>query len=318
MGKKKKNILKNFIFMIFILLGAFLYSQYDIDINEYLNSNVIVENTNENNLKEEIIKINYSDSIKIASWNIQNFGQSKSSEDDVIIEISNRIQNYDIIALQEITNIHEKVDESCSRNEDSQNHENFGLIRNTLEGVLDEKYKIKISPQVYNERYLFVYDSSKVELVDSYFVDDSNIGQDCQVDKDTSGLMLREPYIGVFNVNDINITLMNVHTSPSNNHNELLALKSFYDTELEKHENLLLLGDLNYGCSYYPDFNIFNQSEFIFDDNTDTNVASSQCAYDRMIYDEPFIGDFINSGIDNTINRNMSDHYLIWTELAFE
>lgn len=317
--KKKKNNIKNLIFFVFIILMMFVSIEFNQEIKNLFNFKINeYESYFNKDLEDVVVEIEYSNSIKIASWNIQNFGQSKVSKEYVIKEIGNILNSYDIIAIQEITNVHEKVDSDCDRNSESIYHNNFGLIRNTLEGILDENYKLILSPQVYNERYLYVYDSSKVELVDSYFVDDNNLDQRCQTNRDEAGKMLREPYVGVFQVNNINITLMNVHTSPSNNHEELMALKYFYDIELEKHENLLLLGDLNFGCSYYPDFNMFNNSVFIFGDDVNTNVASSECAYDRMIYDEPFIGDFVNYGIDNNISSDISDHYLIWTELAFE
>lgn len=333
--KKKKNFFrKAFLTFLIILLFFFFYqinpnffqesNFLSYNLNDFNNnsSNNISNNTSSisliNTSENSFLNISSISTLTIASWNIQNFGQSKASKNDVIQEITKRVTQYDIIAIQEITNINEKVDLNCNRNIDSQNSENFGLIRGTLEKYLPEEYEIKISPQVFNERYLFIYNSSKTTLIDFYFVEDSNLEQQCSTNRESVGLMLREPFIGVFNINNINITLMNVHTSPSNNQNELMALKSFYDIELEKHENLLLLGDLNFGCSYYPEFNMFNESIFIFDDYSDTNVAQSTCAYDRMIYDEPFIGSFVNFGIDKTITREISDHYLIWAELFIE
>jgi len=46
---------------------------------------------------------NTSDSIKIASFNIQIFGQSKASNQEVMEILVQIIRNFDIVAIQEIS-----------------------------------------------------------------------------------------------------------------------------------------------------------------------------------------------------------------------
>ena len=319
----KKSTKLSLPFILLLMLMLFVYIEYEDLILDTLDITIpeLQELTQEEPIEEIIIIHPNVSTLSIASWNIQNFGQSKARNEPIIDEIVQRIIEYDIIAIQEITNVNEKVDLNCDRNENAHNHQNFRVIRTALEEGFDRfnatNYRIKISPHVFNERYMYVYDSTKTNLLESYFVEDYNTSQICQMDRDHAGLMLREPYVGVFYINETtNLTLMNVHTSPSSNHDELMSLKYFYDKELLKHDYVLLLGDLNFGCSYYPDFNMFNESIFIFGDDANTNVAQSQCAYDRMLYDEPFFGTFVEKGIDTTITRNISDHYLIWTQLA--
>ena len=40
--------------------------------------------------------------LKIASWNLENFGQSKANNPEELSEIAGKIRNYDIVAVQEI------------------------------------------------------------------------------------------------------------------------------------------------------------------------------------------------------------------------
>ena len=55
-------------------------------------------------MKFRLIKIAYVGSnLKIVSWNIQNFGRSKMSNDSVMVFISEVVKGYDIVAIQEVS-----------------------------------------------------------------------------------------------------------------------------------------------------------------------------------------------------------------------
>lgn len=54
-----------------------------------------------------------AEKITIASWNIQNFGKSKVGSESKMSIIAEVLSRYDIIAVQEISNVYEKSDEGC-------------------------------------------------------------------------------------------------------------------------------------------------------------------------------------------------------------
>lgn len=254
--------------------------------------------------------------IKIASWNIQNFGQSKANNQEIMTDIAYQIKKYDIVAIQEVSNINEKIDYACERNVNAYNSENYNLIEKSLTTALNNaSYKIVISPQVFDERYMYVYNSDKIKLENSYIYKDGNVGELCGLNNSNNGLMLREPFIGKFSIGKRNITLMNVHTSPTNNMNELNGLKIFYD-ELREKENVVLLGDFNFACDYYPDYDMFMNDVHIFSDISDSTVSTNtKCQYDQMFYKGTFVRSIIGHDVDKTINIKDSDHYPIWAEL---
>ena len=126
-------------------------------------------------------------SITIASWNIENFGQAKANDNRITI-ISDYVDNYDIVAIQEISNINELQDVGCSRNINAYTNENYQLITKQLNTYINNSnYKVKISPQINDERYGFIYDSSKVTLDSCWVSKDTNSGELCQ--ESTTGLM---------------------------------------------------------------------------------------------------------------------------------
>lgn len=253
---------------------------------------------------------NNVNSISIASWNIENLGKTKV-EDGRIVDIVDTLDEYDIIGIQEVSNLYEKNDNSCNRNSNAPNHENYGLIRNSFETNLnDSKWGISISPYVDSERYMFVYDRTKVTNINCEIVEDSNSGQKCEKNDDI-GLMKYEPYVCQFDINGEKVYLMTAHTSPSNNLQELFGLKIFYDVYNEKGD-IILLGDLNYGAdktSLTKNNPFMNDNIISYDDTT---TAQSDNGYDVFIYDTNNFRPNGNGVVK--VEEELSDHYLIWSE----
>ncbi|MBM2827192.1 MAG: Endonuclease/Exonuclease/phosphatase family protein [Dehalococcoidia bacterium] len=267
--------------------------------------------------------------IKIASWNIENFGKSKASDGLKMSVIADIIRQFDIIAIQEISNVQEKSDPGCARNEhECPNHPNCNLLRNSLERHLNEpfgsKYQFIFSPQVKDERYLYIYNSERVTLLESGLVNDAEYSQPiCLSSPDNTGKMVRQPFKAKFKVGDFDFTLLTAHTSPSINVQELEGLAYFYEeAQKEGEPDVIILGDLNADCSYLgasddiklrgPDY------IWVIDDSTDTTVSTTDCAYDRFIFKNPTTEDFTgNWGIvREKITDAISDHYLIWAEFS--
>lgn len=281
-------------------------------VNDVITKEPIINPPINNNVPNIDMTGSSEKSITIASWNIENFGQAKANDNRITI-IADYVDNYDIVAIQEISNINELQDNGCSRNTNAYSSPNYQLITKQLNTYINNSnYKVKISPQINDERYGFIYDSSKVTLDSCWVSKDTNSGELCQ--ESTTGLMSREPYNCKFIVNGKELILQTAHTSPSNNFNELLGLKIFYDIEKETNKNVILLGDLNYDCDYMKSGTPFNGYGIVrFDDTT---VSKNVCDYDVFITKD--LKDFrfsVNKGVEKSITGGISDHYLVWTEL---
>jgi endonuclease/exonuclease/phosphatase family metal-dependent hydrolase len=267
--------------------------------------------------------------IRIASWNIQNFGAKKASDNETMRAITDMVSQYDIIAVQEISNVYEQADPGCFRNEGKcPGHENCGLLMESLEENLNNRlgldYGFAFSPQVKDERYLYIYDRNKVSLEESKLTDDPDeTPPACDLNQEDTGLMIRQPFYGKFNASDFVFTLLTAHTSPEANFRELEGLRVIYDNVREGDDNVMVLGDLNADCSYlkYSDSISFRSGDYVWvvDDYSDTTVAKSDCAYDRFIFDEDMESHFTGRwGIDRDVTKDVSDHYLVWAEFSLK
>lgn len=279
------------------------------------------------------------DVIKIASWNIQNFGKSKAENDKVMKVIASTLSQFDIIAIQEISNLYEKSDKGCPQNEDicpGDKRCNLvtGALKKYLHAASNKEYEFMLSPQVKDERYLFIYDKNKIRvLVDGKLVKDDGDDKDTPIcDSSSSGNMSRQPFYATFKAGSFDFTLATAHTSPSNNVSELNALYDFYNKIQradKKEKDVILLGDLNADCAYLrksADIKLAGPKfTWIIDKATDTTVRKSRdCAYDRIIFTgataEDYAGKYgvLNFDEVNNIGEQaalkVSDHYPVWAE----
>lgn len=279
-----------------------------------------------------------ADTIKIASWNIQNFGESKANDDTRMTLIATVLSQFDIIAVQEISNLYEQSDKGCPRNEDAcPGHKNCSLLRNALKkhlaGKAGRNYEFMFSPQVKDERYLFIYDKNKVKVLDpgQLIIDEGDDPSVPVCDSSSVGNMARQPFFATFKAKKFDFTLVTAHTSPGRNVAELQALAVFYRRiqQLDASEkDVILLGDLNAGCSYLSKTMPIDlrKPEFIwvFDNSADTTVGPSRCAYDRLIFTEGTEEDYTGKhgvfefdkeyGLSRAKALKISDHYPVWAE----
>jgi hypothetical protein len=151
--------------------------------------------------------------ITIASWNIENFGQSKAKNEVKMAIIATILSQFDVIAVQEISNVHEMSDPGCPRNMNScPGHKNCHLLLKALKKNLSEKegraYEFLFSRQVKDERYLFIYDKNKVRALDlgQLITDDEDTLPIC--DEDSEGRMVRQPFYATFKAGDFDMKIV--------------------------------------------------------------------------------------------------------------
>ena len=271
-------------------------------------------------------ELNNHNTIRIASWNIQNFGRSKATDPVRMAKIAEILKNYDIIAIQEISNVSEQNDPGCPRNENAcPRSKNCHLIRRALEEYLNKTYNLHyefvFSPQVKDERYLFIYNPIRVGLQEaSLMVDPEDSEPICDSQPENTGKMVRQPFEGKFKVGSFDFILLTVHTSPKINLQELNGLDYFYKkAQTQGEPDVIIMGDLNADCAYFDESETIPLRNpcyiWIVPDTADTTVSGTDCAYDRIIFQDATLEDFTgNWGIVEDIPKSVSDHYLIWGE----
>jgi endonuclease/exonuclease/phosphatase family metal-dependent hydrolase len=175
---------------------------------------------------------NPSDSVSIASFNIQVLGQSKMKKRDVVDVLVKVIRRFDVVAVQEL------------RSKDQTIIPQFVELLNAEGRAYDFVVGPRLGRTSSKEQYVYLYDTQRVELTPGsvYTVDDKR------------DLLHREPLVANFRTRgptpgkEFSFTLINIHTDPDETDTELDALDDVYRTVQQRNRNeddVILLGDLN-------------------------------------------------------------------------
>lgn len=160
---------------------------------------------------------------KVVSWNIENFGKSKSNHH--LNYIAKTISNYDIIAIQEVV----------AGNAGAQTVAKLVELLNEEGTKWDYKVSDPTSSSSYKtERYAFIWKTNKAKLKNKPWLD-----------KKFSLEIDREPYFSTFEINKKAITLVNFHAITKSKQPET-EIKYFKFLPSEYPDlNLVFLGDFN-------------------------------------------------------------------------
>lgn len=162
--------------------------------------------------------------LKFVSWNIQNIGKSKS--DSTLYYIANKLKNYDIVAVQEVSTSEfgaqaiAKLDDQLDRTGSSWD------------------YSISASTSGDgSERYAYLYKKSRVTL------------ESTGLEKSLDTLINREPFRGVFLFNKKQYYIFTLHLVPTNKNPELEVEKLSIIPKNYKNKNIIICGDFNLSSS---------------------------------------------------------------------
>ncbi|MEK6236356.1 MAG: endonuclease/exonuclease/phosphatase family protein, partial [Planctomycetales bacterium] len=168
--------------------------------------------------------------IRVASFNIQVFGQSKLKKPRAMAILAATARNFDLLAVQEIRSAKQDV------------LPRFVELINA-EGA---QYDYAISPRLgrtsSKEQYAFIYNTKTIAL-DRHGM---------YVVNDPDDLLHREPFVAGFRTLGVpeneafTFTLINIHTDPDETDQELDALDDvFASVQRNGEDDVILLGDLN-------------------------------------------------------------------------
>lgn len=159
-------------------------------------------------------------SVKLISWNIQNLGESKDSNE--LAYITSIVKDYDIISIQEVGTGEAGVK---AVNKLTKMLSSYGCWVNIIS---------KATSGEGSERYAYVFNIDKVFFTGLCSLDD--ITKDC---------INREPFLAMFEKDDFRFMLVNFHAVPSNKNPEKeISLLYKIDSTFKK-QNIIFMGDFN-------------------------------------------------------------------------
>ena len=249
--------------------------------------------------------------IRIASFNIQVFGESKLAKPEVMRVLAEVVRRFDVVAIQEIRATTQDV------------MPRFLQLINA-EGA---SYDFVIGPRLgrtsSKEQYAFIYNRASVELAPGsvYTVDDPD------------DRLHREPLVAGFGVRGpppaqaFTFTLIDIHTDPDEVAQEVNALDDVYRAVRDdgRHEDdIILLGDLNADDAHLGEL---GQMPYLVAaiSKTPSNTRGTKL-YDNIIFDRRATTEFTGrSGVLNLIREydlsmhdalEVSDHFPVWAEFS--
>jgi len=253
--------------------------------------------------------------IRIASFNIQVFGEAKAQKKYVMGTLASIIQNFQVVAIQEI------------RTQDDYFIDNFlRTYVNTNGRTYNKVIGPRLGRTVSKEQYAFLYDTAAVEV---------NPRSIFTVN-DPDDLLHREPLVAMFRVRGpppqqaFTFVLVDIHTDPDETKSELNALGQVYQAVRRAcggEDDIIVLGDLNVDDQHLGDLGRLDGVRPVIR-GTYTNTRQN-AQYDNIIFHAPSTTEFTGRcGVFNFAQQfhlsvdqalQVSDHFPIWAEFnAYE
>jgi endonuclease/exonuclease/phosphatase family metal-dependent hydrolase len=260
------------------------------------------------------------DTIRIATFHIQMFGDQKSSDQEVIAVIAKIVSQFDVIAIQEV------------RSDDALPIRRLVDLLNASGGRFTATVSEPIGRSNDRESYAYVWDETRIRL----------IPQSAYVVNDQADRMNREPMVASFQVNTgtadgrvpFRFTLINAHTSPidvaAGNGNELDVLDDVfvsvrqYDYESTGEEDCILLGDLGTNTEGLRQLGQIPDVTTIAGDIRTSTIGNQ--TFDHILIDRRLTREFTGRfgvldfpsdfGLTAEQASKISDHLPLWAEFS--
>ena len=249
--------------------------------------------------------------IRVASFNIQVFGDSKASKPHIMSTLAAIIQNFHLVAIQEIRTQDDYFIDNFLRNYVNQNGRAYDKVVGPRLGRSNSK-----------EQYAFIYDTAAIE-VNPHVI----------TINDPDDLLHREPLVAMFRVRGppsqqaFTFVLINIHTDPDETDTELDALEKVYQVVRRiagGEDDIILLGDLNVDDQHLGALGQLNGVRPIVR-GVYTNTRQT-ALYDNIVIHHPSTAEFSGRwGVYNIeqfhkLTREqalqVSDHLPVWAEFS--
>lgn len=247
--------------------------------------------------------------VRLATFNIQNFGQTKLGRPDVMEQLVGIVRAYPFVAVQEISDVNEVVPYALL--------DEINTEGGAYEMLLSPRSGQQADDQNFEEQYGFYYDREVVEPLSAGSLYDDSLND----------WFVREPYLARFRVvgGGFTFVAVTVHTQPDNAVAEIGHLHDVVQSaraQFPEEDDFIVLGDLNAGCSYASPTELDalpirgDGYAWVVPDDADTNLASARCAYDRIVVTKDPAPNYVGTyGVDvSFVDTRISDHWPVWAE----
>ncbi len=179
----------------------------------------------------------FAPTIKIASFNIEIFGDSKSRKEPVMKLLGEIIRQFDVVAIQEIRTQDDYFIQKFLRN----------YVNQPGKTLYDARVSRRLGRTSSTEQYAFVFNTATINIHPQVVFEM----------QDTSDALHREPYVAMFQTKlarpdqAFTFMLMNTHIDPDEVPQELDALYGAYQAVQrmpiggQTEDDVILLGDFN-------------------------------------------------------------------------
>ncbi|XP_056278430.1 deoxyribonuclease I-like 1-like isoform X2 [Pseudoliparis swirei] len=225
--------------------------------------------------------LNAASSLKICAFNVQSFGEAKANNKKVMGILLKILSRCDLCLIQEVR--------------DSKGTAIQALVKDLNRFDKSNSYSYveseRLGRKTYKEQYVYIYRSNVLTIKEHYQYPKLE-GEGTE----ETDVFSREPFIVRFHspttlVKDF--VLIGQHTCPRNAMKEINELYTVFQGIYKKwkNDNVMILGDLNAGCSYVTSkdwraVRLRSDPKFrwLIGDEQDTTVREkTHCAYDRII-----------------------------------
>lgn len=250
-------------------------------------------------------------SIRIASFNIQVFGEKKLSKPGVAEVLARVIRYFDVVAVQEIRDAN---DDFLQR---------FLSLVNSNGSYYDYVIGPRLGRSNSKEQYAFIYNAASVEC------DRQNV----YTVEDPDDLLHREPLVAGFRVRGpppeqaFTFTLIDIHTDPDEAQAELNVLDDVFRAVRDDgrgEDDIILLGDLNADDHHLGELGQLGYITWVIT-GMPTNTRGTHL-YDNILFDSRSTMEYEHrAGVFDLMNEfhlsmeealAVSDHLPIWGEFS--
>lgn len=251
------------------------------------------------------------ETVSIASFNIQVFGQSKLGKPRAMEILAEIVRKFDVVAIQEIR--------SSSQDVMPRFIELINSTGRTYDYIIGER----IGNSVSKEQYAYVFDLQTIE-VDRRYV---------YTVQDPDNLLHREPLVGWFRARgpesdeSFTFTLVNVHTDPDIVEIEMSVMDDIYRVVRDDGRNeddVIILGDFNADDQHFSELADVPGITWALS-GIKTNTRQTK-QYDNLIFHSRATSEFVGrAGVvdfmrefDLTLDQalEVSDHLPVWAEFS--
>lgn len=254
-----------------------------------------------------------NDTIRVASFNIQVFGEAKLNDAEAMQAIVAILKNFDLVAIQEVRSVSQDILPQ--------------LI--SLLNADGQRYDYALGPRLgrsnSKEQYAFVFDTQTIETDRNqlYTVDDPD------------DLLHREPLVGWFRARGpspehaFTFSLVTIHTDPDETNQELDVLDDVFFKVREDprrgEDDVIMLGDFNAKATAMRQLGQIKGLVKVVNGETPTNTLHN-AQYDNILFHDAATTEFTGRGgvldfmrqynLTQQQAQRVSDHMPVWAEFS--